>query len=219
MRVVIKKLLIRCGVYYSLNYMRQIPSIFRWLNDGCSKPAPHAVKMNIVRSYLRAFGLKKFVETGTYLGDTLEYISREGVDCISIELSDELYKNASWRFKDAKNVQLLHGNSASVIPQVLEGMNNSALFWLDGHYSGGITAKGEQDSPISIEIEAIHKFSEYQHVILIDDARCFDGTNGYPHLDDLLHEIRQKGLYDAVVSADIIRLTPRPLLQVPAHVG
>jgi len=45
--------------------------------------------------------------------------------------------------------------------------------------------------------------------VLIDDARYFDGTNDYPHLDDLLHVIREDGSYSAEVSADIVRLVPR----------
>ena len=86
---------------------------------------------------------------------------------------------------------------------------NEKEFWLDGHYSAGVTAGAEKDSPISAELDVIHKHSIVQHVILIDDAHCFDGSNGYPHLDALLREIRSKGIYQATVSADVIRLIPQ----------
>lgn len=208
MRDVTKKLLIKSGIYYSLNYIRQIPAIVTWLNMGCSKPAPHAVKMSMVRAYLRRYKLKYFVETGTYRGDTLEYIARDGVACTSIELSEKLFLEAKERFRSYANTTLLQGDSGLVIPQILQRLNEPALFWLDGHYSGDITARAEDDSPINTELDAIHKHAITQHVILIDDAHCFNGSNGYPHLDELLHEIRLRGIYHAAVSADIIRLTP-----------
>ena len=209
MKDTIKKIFRRVGVYYPLYYLRQIPAIIRWMRGGCPSPAPHAIKMNVVRSYLRHYNLKQFVETGTFLGDTLEYMAREGVRCISIELSEKLHEKAQQRFADFKNMSLIHGDSAQEMPKLLKGLEEPALFWLDGHYSGGITAKGEKGSPISAELHAIHNHPVARHVILIDDARCFDGTNDYPHLDDLLRKIREEGRYKSEVSADIIRLVPR----------
>jgi hypothetical protein len=46
-------------------------------------------------------------------------------------------------------------------------------------------------------------------VILVDDARYFRGKNGYPVLDELLAAVRQTVAYEAEVSTDIIRITPR----------
>jgi hypothetical protein len=48
-----------------------------------------------------------------------------------------------------------------------------------------------------------------QHVILIDDARLFTGEWDYPGLEDLLATVNALGQYDADVSADVVRLTPR----------
>lgn len=91
---------------------------------------------------------------------------------------------------------------------LLKEISKPTLFWLDGHYSSGITASAETHTPISAELQAILIHSVKEHVILIDDARCFNGTNDYPHLDELLRIIREEGSYSAEVSADIIRLTP-----------
>ena len=46
-------------------------------------------------------------------------------------------------------------------------------------------------------------------MILIDDARCFDGTKDYPHLDRLLETVRRNNTYDIEVTTDIIRLTTK----------
>jgi len=197
------------GVYYALNYLRQLPAIARWLGKGCPSPAPHAIKMNVVRSYLRQYKLGHFIETGTFQGNTLEYIAREEVNCTSIELSEELFEQAKIRFAQFSKVNLILGDSTEEIPKLLNTLIKPALFWLDGHYSGGITARGEKESPVSLELEAILSHAVNEHVILIDDARCFDGTHDYPHLDELLRKIRESGMYHAEVSADIIRLVPR----------
>ena len=50
--------------------------------------------MRVLRSYLKKFTIDSFVETGTYLGDTLGYIAKSGTRCTSIELFQELYEAA-----------------------------------------------------------------------------------------------------------------------------
>jgi hypothetical protein len=164
--------------------------------------------MMTVMSYLKRFSLNGFVETGTYHGETLNYVSRSGVRCTSIELAQELYEVALVRFKDHKNVRLVQGDSAHKLPGILKEIRSPVLFWLDGHYSGGNTASSDVSTPISAELEAILSHSVSEHVILIDDARLFDGSWNYPKLDDLLRAVREDGRYRAEVSIDNIRLIP-----------
>jgi len=200
------------GIWYPINLLRRIPEIIHWMRSGCRDIAPHPFKMIIIRSYLKQFKMDEFIETGTYLGDTLGYIANSGVQCISIELSQELYEAACKRFKTYKNVGLVQGDSGQRLPELLNAINKKSLFWLDGHYSSGVTARAETYTPVSAELKAILRHPIKQHVILIDDARCFDGMNNYPHLDDLLRVIREDGSYSAEVSLDIIRLVPRVVL-------
>ena len=171
--------------------------------------APHPIKLMIIRSYMKRFSIDHFIETGTNLGDTLGYFAKKGVHCASIELSQALYKGACAVFGQRRNVMLIFGDSSQELPALLKNINKPALFWLDGHYSCGITARAAVQTPISAELDAILAHAIKRHVILIDDARCFDGTNDYPHLDDMLRVIREDGRYAAEVSADIIRLVPR----------
>lgn len=102
---------------------------------------------------------------------------------------------------------LLHGDSGKLLPEVVDKLKAPALFWLDGHYSCGLTAKGALETPIRAELQAIFSSAITGHVILIDDVRCFDGSHDYPHLDELLAFIREDGRYKAEVSTDILRLT------------
>jgi hypothetical protein len=84
------------------------------------------------------------------------------------------------------------------------------LFWLDGHYSAGITAQGNSDTPVMIEVEAILEHKITGHVILIDDARCFNGTQDYPTLDELRELfVRARPGYEFSVLNDVIRIHPK----------
>ena len=162
------------------------------------------------KSYLKAYHLKCFVETGTHLGDTLADVAYDkSLQAVSIELADNYYHAAQRRFANYANVQILHGDSGKLMPQVVAKLQEPTLFWLDGHYSGGVTAKGDLETPVSGELEAIFASPVRGHVILIDDVRCFDGSLDYPYLDDFLAVIRAEGRYHLEVSTDILRMTPK----------
>ncbi|SUS08816.1 conserved hypothetical protein [uncultured Defluviicoccus sp.] len=210
MKTQIKYFLSRQGLFTKLDLARRVPEIVRWLRSGSRGAAPLPVKRMVVNSYLRAHALKYFVETGTHLGDTLAAIAQDPLlTAISVELDDAYFDAARERFGSYPNVTLLKGDSGALMPQIVSQLQQPALFWLDGHYSGGITAKDELATPVSAELQAILSSEVHGHVILIDDARCFEGTDDYPRLEDLLALIRADGRYDIQVSTDIIRLTPR----------
>lgn len=79
-------------------------------------------------------------------------------------------------------------------------------FWLDGHYSGFETAKGDLETPVSSELESILR-SKINHIILIDDARLFTGKNDYPSVEELKNYVlSKKNYYSFEVENDIIRI-------------
>lgn len=128
----------------------------------------------------------------------------------SIELDEKLHVNAKERFRSAKHVELIHGNSAKALGGVIAKINQPALFWLDGHYSGGETARGDNDTPIYEELAHILGTREQRHVILIDDARCFGSEAGYPSLEQLKAFIQSRDCnLQMSVQDDCIRLEPK----------
>ena len=200
----------RLGIFPYLNLLRNLPAITRWIKDGCWGIAPPPVKRMVIKSYLKKYYLNCFVETGTHLGDTLADVAQDqSVHSISIELADEYYQSAQERFAKYTNVSLFHGDSGKLMPQIVAELKQPTLFWLDGHYSGGLTAKGNLETPISEELQTILASPIKGHVILIDDIRCFDGNHDYPYLDELLAVIRADGRYRVEISTDILRLTPK----------
>jgi hypothetical protein len=88
-------------------------------------------------------------------------------------------------------------------------INAPALFWLDGHYSAGVTAKGEKETPIVEELTGLLKLPEKRHVIIVDDARCFDTDPAYPKLSELLSLVKSiRPDMDVKIQDDSIRLSP-----------
>ena len=187
---------------------RDAKGLFDWYSDGLPDPPPQAVKWRVIDAQLKRFGIRRFIETGTLFGETLEYVARRGFPCTSVELSQDLYRGAKQKFSNYKNVELIHGDSGEVMPRILAQLREPTLFWLDGHYSHGITACGEKETPISEELAAILNHHIQRHVILIDDARCFNGNNDYPALHDLLHDVVEAGKYRYSVNCDVIQLVP-----------
>ena len=181
-----------------------------WVQSGRRGAPPPRIKHEILRGYLRDCGLRVFVETGTYRGGTVEAVRRDVEKVYSIELSVPLCQAARRRFKSAKNVELIQGDSGVALEAVVGKIQEPALFWLDGHYSGGVTAKGERETPVLEELRHIFARSN-RSVILIDDADCFDGNaeNAYPSLEELMAFVKSNCRdADVSVADNIIRIVP-----------
>lgn len=172
------------------------------------QPADHLVKQDIIAHYQAKFNTPIMVETGTYLGDMVEAQKHRFSKVYSIELSNELFKKATDRFRNDKNITILEGDSGKVLHNLIGKIDKPALFWLDGHYSAGFTAKGEKECPIYEELDAILKDKESKHVLLIDDARLFVGKNDYPTIEELKSYIQSRiPSYKMELDFDVIRFT------------
>src|SRR6267154_2221478 len=120
------------------------------------KDSTGALSRSFVKSISKHFALHSFIETGTFLGNTIASLQTDFDKLISIELSEELYDKARLRFSALSNVELIRGDSAGHLAQALNQCNGSnTLVWLDAHYSGGVTAKGSKNTPILQEIENV----------------------------------------------------------------
>jgi hypothetical protein len=156
-----------------------------WLAAGRPIPAPSVVKHMVIREYAERHGLGTLVETGTYLGGTVKAVRGNFRRIYSIELDDTLHARARAHFAAFPHITLLHGDSSDVLPGLLPRIAEPSLFWLDGHFSGGQTAKGRLSTPIVAEMQAVLAHPTDGHVILVDDARGFGTLPDYPSLDEL----------------------------------
>jgi len=167
---------------------------------------PHVIKQKAIADYQLSSGIRVLVETGTFLGDMLA-AQRSNFDLLfSIELSPELFQKAVRRFEGDPNIKLFLGDSSLKLEEIVAGLNDRAIFWLDGHYSGGITAKGNKNCPVNEELDVILK-SPYRHIVLIDDARLFDGTDDFPTVREIESKFKEAGkTIELSVRNDIIRI-------------
>lgn len=193
---------VRWNIFRPKQERREMSS---WRRAGSPVPPPDSFKQTVVRNYGRRFHLRTFIETGTYLGDMVEAQRRHHRRVLSIELASALCRDATIRFAKARNVTILEGDSGELLPGILVGIEEPCLFWLDGHYSAGVTARGTLETPILQELETIFTHP-HEHVILVDDARCF-GAGDYPTLD-VLREMTASRRPDWAIEVedDIIRI-------------
>jgi hypothetical protein len=179
-----------------------------WLAAGKPLPVSHQSKLDALREAGKEYGLDTLVETGTFLGDTLYMLYPHFNKLYSIELSPLFFGKAQFRFRNSGKITLVQGDSGQELRKLVPGLDRPALFWLDGHYSGGATAKGSKDCPILEELDAIFA-SPLPHVLYIDDARLFTGSDDYPTLDELRSVVKNyRPSYHMQVLNDCIRLTP-----------
>lgn len=194
------------AIFNKLKVEQQKKEFKTWQKNGCSVPSPHLLKQNTIREYQKMYGYTTLVETGTFLGDMIEAQKSRFDKIISIELSIDLFNRAVQRFKNDKHITLVQGDSGKVLSKILSDIKDPVIFWLDGHYSAGITAKGDKDCPIYEELDAILDNNGLNHVLLIDDARDFTGTGDYPTIEELTKYIKSRNSnYKLEVKHDIIR--------------
>jgi len=178
-----------------------------WIQKGCPSPPPHIVKQKTIKEYAEKYNLSVFVETGTYLGDMVNAMKKSFDKIYSIELSEKLADDAKKRFEKQKHITILQGDSGKVFKELLPKIQSPCLFWLDGHYSEGFTAKGDLETPIMEELSHVSKHPlAHKHLILIDDARCFNGEHDYPTIEQVKEFVAERGFDEFELKHDIIRV-------------
>ena len=166
----------------------------KWSKSNFSVNAPQFIKEIVLKKY--GVVNAPWVETGTYMGKTTNFLKEIYPHVHSIEPEIKLYNAALKRF-NGKNVTLYNDVSENVFPKLLKSLSGDVNFWLDGHYSGGITFKGKKNCPVEDELNSIEvnliNFSKI--TILIDDVRCFLSENSeysdYPSIDYLVDWARR----------------------------
>lgn len=177
----------------------------RWEARGKTPPTSSRFKQQFVRNYASEHNLRVLIESGTYFGSMVAACMNDFDSIYSIELQRSFYLRARRKFRLYRHISIICGNSSAELASVLEQIEQPCLFWLDAHYSGGLTARGPLETPIMKELDTIFAHRVAGHHILIDDARCFDGTHDYPTLRDVA-DCATLHRYTCSVQDDVIRL-------------
>lgn len=171
--------------------------LLEWASRSYAAPAPHAVKQQVLlRNNLNN---ATWIETGTLFGETSDFLSRHSMQVHTTEPEPELFEKAKQRFQKHNNVTVHNEISEVFLPRILPTLSGNLCMWLDGHYSGGETFAGPNDTPLREELIAIQEnIMRFDNVaILIDDIR-FCGRQhaygSYPSLGELVAFADKLGL-------------------------
>lgn len=125
-----------------------------------------------------------FIETGTYLGETIFAIERYFDQLYTIEIKEEFYNNAARRYNGNK-IRFVLGDSSKKFLEILPTIKSPSIFFLDGHWSAGNTGRGEKDCPLYEELSAINTHFSNEAILILDDMRlCETGPQKGKELCD-----------------------------------
>lgn len=134
----------------------------------------------IIYKLKEVYGINNFIETGTYQGHTAYWASQVFDQVFTIEYSQDIYQKVTEKYGHIKNIDFLYGDTRNLLQNTLSQLESPSLFWLDAHWSGGLTYGESDECPLLAEIEIINR-SDCEHFILIDDARLFLSPPPAPH--------------------------------------
>lgn len=156
-----------------------------WSLRGRPAPDNHVFKKSRIKRIADDYSCDTLVETGTFYGQTSAAMHSTFAHVFTCELSTQLFDLNRRSFMHIPNLHVLQGDSAVLLKEILPQAPGRILFWLDGHYSGPGTAIGDTVSPVLGELNAIRRHERKDHCILVDDARLFTGSEGYPSMEEL----------------------------------
>ncbi|MEI7548264.1 MAG: hypothetical protein WCK21_09440 [Actinomycetota bacterium] len=159
--------------------------------------------------------IRHAVETGTFQGESAALLAERLGQCTSIEISPMYAERARQRFADRSDITIVEGDSRRALGELCAELPAPAVFWLDGHWSGGDTGGGAAPCPVLEEIDAIIAAGRSGDVIVVDDARLFGighdldpDMQHYPRLITLLSHLEAAGGITYVLDDVVVCVPP-----------
>jgi len=162
------------------------------INLSKNKADNHFVKRNRIISLQKKYKFNSFIETGTFYGQMSVFAASYFSSVYTVESFSPIYSYNRKNIHD-KKIKMYFGKSVDLLAKMIDEANDNCMFWLDGHYSGPGTDGHKAICPILEELSIISKKNLLRFCILIDDLRCFDGTNNYPRAEDINRQLVNLG--------------------------
>lgn len=171
----------------------------------------------IILKLKKAYGIRNFIETGTYYGNTAYWASQVFEKVVTIEYSEIIYKQVKEKYSQILNIEFLYGDTRNRLREIVSQLDAPSIFWLDAHWSGGSTYGEADQCPLIKEIEIINS-QESEQFILIDDARLFlspppepNSAEQWPEIKEVLKALKSKYV---VIIEDVIIAVPSRAKQI-----
>ncbi|MGJ5673019.1 MAG: O-methyltransferase [Nostochopsis sp.] len=149
-------------------------------------------KFRQIQSWQKRTNASVFIETGTFLGVTTKRCAPIFSKLYTIELDENLAAQAKSFLSKNKNIEVIQGDALKILPKLLEREEiDNALVFLDGHFSGGITACGDSPEPAIEELKILAEHKSKIKCIIIDDFRSFGTEPGFPKKFELLKSVEE----------------------------
>lgn len=140
-----------------------------------------------IRAVMRRTASKIMIEAGTYRGITAARCASLFEHVYTIELDSMLFHRAAHALSHRPNVTVIHGDVLQELPKLMERDDvRASLVYLDGHFSGGITASGLRPEPAADALALLSKHRDKVCAIIIDDFRSFGVECGTPKKSEIM---------------------------------
>jgi hypothetical protein len=113
-----------------------------------------------------------FVESGTYQGSTILHMEPYFSKLYTIEIREVLCDYVKQYYCGDK-IAFYMGDSAERMNEVAPDVQGPAIYFLDAHYSSGITGRGEKDCPLYEELQSIALLHRDKAIVIVNDVRLF----------------------------------------------
>lgn len=188
-----------------LGFFYQLITFFRY-----REVPPEMYKRKFIKKILARYKFDNAIETGAYLGQTTKVISKS-VAVTTIEIDPNLNVYLKSKFRKSP-VSVLHGDSAKLFQSLIKEKDYSTFFYLDSHFSGGITSQGQSVTTLKDEILGLRDFKGLnKSLILIDDVISLNGINDYPEREFIVNFASDHNLYLSTILPNSIILFGRDL--------
>jgi hypothetical protein len=171
----------------------------------------YGIHEEIATRVIHDYGLKEFVETGTWYGASSRWAANHFDHVYTVEISQKFYDDAIIKLSDIDNISCYFGDSVEMLPTMISELTKPALFWLDAHWDGAGGVIYDNWCPVVGEIKIINELMpimELAHVIMVDDIRLMNGGK-WAQINDILTLLSNDNVRDVILVDDVAVAVPR----------
>jgi len=158
-----------------------------------NSPLEQEGKFKVLCDVAERCGARALVEVGTYKGDMARRCADVFCRVWTTEMDPSLAQEAKQSLVHWPNITAYGSDGRKWLPKMFsqDEKLSDVLVYLDGHYSGPGTARGDVPEPAVQELDILLPFTDRIAAIVVDDFRCFGVEPGFPSRAELLEHARQ----------------------------